>query len=92
MKTYGFQWMMSNQKEDDILKVRSKIYILSSEAKRTGQNLKQLAKKMVQKSHKNDYEDFDEFKFLKSSVYELAENEDTRFIICSCPVLAWPSN
>ena len=59
MKTDGFQWMMSNQKEDDILKVRSKIYILSSEAKRKGQNLKQLAKKMMQKSHKTDYEKFD---------------------------------
>ena len=84
MKTEGFQWMMLNQKEDDILRVRNKIYILSSHSQKKGDKLKEKANEYISRFKKKDFASFEQFKDLKTSVYELEEDDD--FYICNCPI------
>ena len=59
MKTEGFQWMMLNQKEDDILRVRNKIYILSSHSQKKGDKLKEKAKEYISRFKKKDFASFE---------------------------------
>ena len=84
IKTEGFQWMMENQNGEDILKVKDKIYILSSKSKKSGDNLKERVKEYISKFKKKNTEGFEHFKNLKTSVYEIEEDGD--FYKCSCPI------
>ena len=82
-QTEGFQWLMQNLKDTSVLKLRQKIYVLASHAKKF--DIKDLVKKFIKHNDKLDYDDgFDEWKEVKSSLYELTD--DGQFFVCSCPV------
>ena len=70
---------MQNQKDSSVLKLRQKLYVLATHAKKFG--IKDLVKKFIKYNDKLDY---DEWKEVKSSVYELTD--DGHFFVCSCPV------
>ena len=77
IQTKGYQWMMNHPKSQDILKVRSSYFVLSSAAK-FDTDLKGIVKKYLN----SDFETFDEWKHLKMTVYELRDDGD--FFKCSC--------
>ena len=65
----------------DILKVGSSLFVLSTQAK-VGTDLKSNVKKYLQGKNTGIYESFDDWKFLKTHIYELVE--DGEFFQCSC--------
>ena len=81
-QTAGFQFMMRNTSKASILKVRGKYYTLSSKSPE-GTVLKDEVKKYVTCKDSLEYQEgFDEWKMLKSTVYELSDDGD--FFKCSC--------
>ena len=70
MQTKGYQWLMGHQKSQDILKVKGSYFVLSSTAK-IGTDLKSCVKRYIQYKEKLEWEGFDEYKTLKTTVYEL---------------------
>ena len=60
---------MNHQKPQDIVRVGSSLFVLSTQAK-VGTDLKKQRKKT------GFYESFDDWKFLKINIYELVEEED----------------
>ena len=81
-QTSGYQWLMNNNKPNSIIKVRGKFYTLSSSAPDVV-DIKEAVKKFIKSQETMDYEEFDEWKKTKTSVYELIDDGD--FFTCSCP-------
>ena len=72
---------MNHQKPQDIVRVGSSLFVLSTQAK-VGTDLKSNVKQYLQGKKTGFYESFDDWKFLKTNIYELVEEED--FFRCSC--------
>ena len=81
-QTSGYQWLMNNQKPNSIIKVRGKYYTLSSSAP-DDVEIKEAVKKFIKSQETMEYDEFDEWKKTKSTVYELLDDGD--FFSCSCP-------
>ena len=82
-QTDGFQWLMQNQKSSSILKYRGNFYVLGSKAL-PNLDIKDALKVFIEKKVTLAYDDgFDEWKRMKSSVYELID--DGEFFKCNCP-------
>ena len=75
MQTKGFQ------KPQDIMKVKSSLFVLSSTTIITT-DLKSKVKKYLHGKETGTYETFDGWKFLKTNVHELTE--DVNFYKCCC--------
>ena len=75
-QTDGFQWLMQNQKSSSILKYRGNFYVLGSKAIQN-LDIKDALKVFIEKNVTLAYDDgFDEWKRMKSSVYELIDDGD----------------
>ena len=82
-QTDGFQWLMQNQKNTSVLKLRGKYYVLASNAKHL--DIKEVVKNFVKNNENLEYSDgFDEWRHTRGSLYELSEDGD--FFKCSCPL------
>ena len=83
-QTNGYQWLMKNQSPSSIIKLRGKYYTLSSSAP-DELDLKDAVKCYIKNQINMDYDGgFDEWKKMKSSLYEL--EEDGYFFKCSCHI------
>ena len=63
------------------MKVGSSLFVLSTQAK-VGTDLKSNVRKYMQGKNTGIYESFDDWKYLKTNIYELVE--DGNFYKCSC--------
>ena len=66
---------MNHQKPQDIVRVGSSLFVLSTQAN-VGTDLKSNVKQYLQGKKTGFYESFDDWKFLKTNIYELVEEED----------------
>ena len=66
LQTKGYHWLMNHQKPQDIVRVGSSLFVLSTQAN-VGTDLKSNVKQYLQGKKTGFYESFDDWKFLNTN-------------------------